>query len=431
MKILVENSGYHLNNMGDLAMLKVAIERLSQIWPDASFEVFTTAPDKLVSLFPEVKPLSPSGRAIWLSPFIKSAYNSSITIWFSRKLSYLEWSLRKNLPSFFRILLQFKLRNNLEGTKELNRFIEAVYKADLIVATGGGYITDAFKHHAIAAFSTLELASKLGKPVAMLGQGLGPIHEQDLLDKGKQVLPVINLIAVREKKVGIPLLQSINVSGKHVVVTGDDAIELAYNVRKSKIGNGIGVNLRVAQYSGINSEVFETVRLSLHSIAHELKTTLLPTPIDHLYYEGYCESDSMSIQKLLSGYDDTSDGGATLDTPIKVIEQISQCRVVVTGSYHAGVFALSQGIPVVGLAKSEYYANKFLGLADQFGVGCTVIFLDDPSLKEKLIESIKDAWSLAEKLRPQLLDAAKQQIDLGHAAYKRVYELVNLRQRHP
>ena len=35
--------------------------------------------------------------------------------------------------------------------------------------------------------------------------------------------------------------------------------------------------------------------------------------------------------------------------------------VEVTGSYHAGVFALAQGIPVVGLLQSAYYEQKFIG----------------------------------------------------------------------
>jgi colanic acid/amylovoran biosynthesis protein len=211
------------------------------------------------------------------------------------------------------------------------------------------------------------------------------------------------------------------------MTTGDDAIELAYTARNTALGNGIGVNLRVAEYSGVNSSLLETVRLTLHNLAKKWDASLIPAPIDHLFYEGYAEPDSATIEKLIKGYNHTSDGGRSLDTPLKVIEQIGQCRVVVTGSYHAGVFALSQGIPAIGLAKSEYYADKFLGLAEQFGVGCEVIFLDDRELQRKLVDSIDRAWQSAEQLRPQLLEAARRQVELGHTAYKRVYELVNSR----
>jgi colanic acid/amylovoran biosynthesis protein len=100
---------------------------------------------------------------------------------------------------------------------------------------------------------------------------------------------------------------------------------------------------------------------------------------------------------------------------------------VVTGSYHAGVFALAQGISVVGLAKSQYYKDKFLGVADQFGIGCEVILLDGEQLWEKLIISINNAWRSSEEVRPQLLESAKRQIDLGHTAYRKIYQLVESR----
>ena len=49
------------------------------------------------------------------------------------------------------------------------------------------------------------------------------------------------------------------------------------------------------------------------------------------------------------------------------ITTIARCRLVVTGSYHAALFALSMGVPAIGIATSRYYEDKFLGLADQFG----------------------------------------------------------------
>ncbi|MBC8122047.1 MAG: polysaccharide pyruvyl transferase family protein, partial [Gemmatimonadaceae bacterium] len=115
-----------------------------------------------------------------------------------------------------------------------------------------------------------------------------------------------------------------------------------------------------------------------------------------------------------------------LDTPGKVIQQVSSCRVVVTGSYHGGVFALAQGIPIVGLVKSEYYVGKFLGLAEQFGgIGCQIVSLNDENFPEKLKRSVDNAWQSAETVRPQLLELARQQIDQGLNAYRRVYELLS------
>ena len=53
-------------------------------------------------------------------------------------------------------------------------------------------------------------------------------------------------------------------------------------------------------------------------------------------------------------------------SPEAVMKNVSACRMVVTGSYHAAVFALSQGIPALTISKSAYYDSKFNGLGDMF-----------------------------------------------------------------
>ena len=424
MKILIDWGGYSLNNRGDTAMLQIAVERLSNIWSDASIQVITTDPEKLAICCPKAEPLSPYGRETWFFPLCGRARNLIPTPWRAK----LEWQLRSYLPSFSRYIIEFKFRKKPERAKEFKRFMQSISDADLVVAAGGGYITDSFEHHAVSVLETLRLAVELGKPSVMFGQGLGPINNKMILDKAKAVLPSVALIGLREQKAGVPILNSINVAQNKMAVTGDDAIELAYKARSEKFGNGIGINLRYARYSGIDREVFEIVRLALHDVARRKSAPLVPIPISFTGNKDGDElSDSMSIQKLLRDYDDDSDGGQSLETPLKVIQQVGSCRVVVTGSYHAGVFALSQGIPVVALAKSEYYMDKFLGLADQFEVGCEVVSLNTQKLREKLVNSISTAYESSEQLRPQLLAVARKQIELGQMAYKRVYEVVNSR----
>ena len=109
---------------------------------------------------------------------------------------------------------------------------------------------------------------------------------------------------------------------------------------------------------------------------------------------------------------------------------MKRCRVVVTGSYHPAVFALSQGIPVVCLVKSDYYACKFLGLKDQFGAGCEILsLLENEQLQDRLTAVMTIAWRSADDVTPSLLDAARRQVGLGHEYYRRVYELVTRRER--
>jgi colanic acid/amylovoran biosynthesis protein len=127
-------------------------------------------------------------------------------------------------------------------------------------------------------------------------------------------------------------------------------------------------------------------------------------------------SDIRAISRLLGGQ--IHDSQTTIRSPEDVIDLIGNCRIVVTGSYHAGVFALSQGISVIGLVHSAYYDQKFIGLQQQFPGGCRIIDFRHPTTPDEILEVISSAWRSAEDAREPLLRAANLQIDLGRAAYQ-------------
>jgi colanic acid/amylovoran biosynthesis protein len=103
-----------------------------------------------------------------------------------------------------------------------------------------------------------------------------------------------------------------------------------------------------------------------------------------------------------------------------VIARIGGCRVVVTGSYHGAVFALSQGIPAVAIVKSRYYLAKMAGVAHEFGAGCHIVSLDDGDMAAALTGAISRAWEEADTVREPLLRAAADQIRRGRSAYARL-----------
>jgi colanic acid/amylovoran biosynthesis protein len=287
--------------------------------------------------------------------------------------------------------------------------------------SGMGGITDAYRQYAFGVLDTLGLAIQHGIPTAMFGQGIGPIQDAKLMARAREILPYVDLIALREGRVGRPLLDSLGVSSSRILTTGDDAIELAYQPLPVGLGKALGVNVRASRCSEVDRGLIDQIRVVLQSAAKAQKAPMIPVPISRVPRE----DDAVTIQRLIAGYNQVSGSVSDPDTFSKVIEQIRDCRVVVTGSYHAGVFALAQGIPVVGLAKSDYYRDKFLGLADQFGTGCESVFLTDPQWPGTLAAAIDKMWQLAEQARPQLLDAARRQVELSRAAYQHFRELIS------
>lgn len=426
MKIIMQQSGHGLGNMGDLAMLQIAVARLTNLWPDATIKVFTTRPDRLLRFCPQVIPLvlpTDSAPTSFLNRCQEYAPKSVID-----QLEKLRWQMRHRTSVYARPLAHSSnlKQANLKQIESIHAdlYEEVVRDADLVVTSGGGYMTDSFEGLACSILNLLELAIKRSIPTAMLGQGLGPVESSSLFNRMKTVLPCVNLITLREKRSSISLLNALNVpQSKNVLVTGDDAIELAYTAQNTYLSNGIGINLRMAGYAEVDITLFNKVRRALHDAAWLKSAPLIPIPIA----QSGSNSDIETIQRLRNKYDGTLDQRSDFDTPAKVIEQVARCRVVVTGSYHAGVFALSRGIPVICLAKSRYYIDKFLGLADQFGIGCEVICLNSEKLHEKLISSIDRAWRMAEQIKPQLLESAKCQITSGHSAYQQLYELVKVK----
>jgi polysaccharide pyruvyl transferase WcaK-like protein len=97
---------------------------------------------------------------------------------------------------------------------------------------------------------------------------------------------------------------------------------------------------------------------------------------------------------------------------------------MVTGAYHAGVFALAQGIPVVALTSSTYYDDKFLGLVDMFGIGLQLVRLDSIDLGEQLIQAVSAAWEGALDIRPALLASAAEQITASQRGFDRACNLL-------
>jgi colanic acid/amylovoran biosynthesis protein len=377
--VLVEPSDVVLRNSGDMAMLEVALTRLAALFPDTSILVLSDTPDLLPRYVHNVVPLDTVGRRAWLRGDVRH-------------------------PA-------------------ARTFVDVVAGARLIVVAGMGGITDVFRDYALGVLGTLDLAIRHGVPTAMMSQGMGPLLDPALRERAAEILPKVDWIALREARAGVPLLRALGVSRERVCTTGDDAIELALGRGAAPFKRCLGVNLRASDYSGVDDDIIASVRLGVQRAGARVNAQLAAVPISRVPGE----EDDATIRRVLRGYDAVLEGGVSFAGPRDVVEQIRHCRVVVAGSYHAGVFALSGGIPVVGLARSAYYVDKFLGLADQFGCGCEVIMLDSADVPDEIDGAVHRLWAAAEDLRSDLLAAAKRQLAEGRAAYQHLCSLVERR----
>jgi polysaccharide pyruvyl transferase WcaK-like protein len=425
MRIVVDtalNTGAaEYSNLGDVSMLQVGVRRFQRLWPSARIEVLTESPTNLALFCPGAKPLPRAGRDLWIgNDAIIGGFDRLLPRTASVGLSNLSRAFRLRYPGAFRSLadLRLTIRDRRNVRPDVNAFLEAMEHADLFVVCGAGGFTDATRPWNISTLDTIEEAMQRNIPVVMFGQGLGPLSDPEIVGRSRKILPKVSLLTLRGGRGGSVVAQSLGVNSSQILTTGDEAVELAYEAREKEPGHAIGINLRVASYSNVNDDMIDSLKPVLHEFAQRHNVALLPVPIAFHAWA----NDHLTIQRLLQGFDDRSDGGLTLDTPLKVIQQVGRCRIVITGAYHAAVFALSQGIPVVGLSASDDYTAKFLGLQDQFGQGCETVNLGVSDTSQRLAAAAERAWQLAEKVRLPLQEAARRQIALSQGAYQRIRE---------
>lgn len=410
-------------NMGDVSMLQIAVDRLRNLLPDASIEVLTDSPENLKRFCPDAVPLENRGRALWFSnAVLPRRVGELVPEWSVGLFGWLKKAIRRRYPNLLKAILvrRYEKENRATDAKEVLDFASALQRADLVLICGAGGFYDGCQTWSMEILDLVENAIQRKIPVVMLGQGFGPLSDSIVLERAASILPHVEMITLRGGRESQPILRSLGVAESKIQTTGDEAVELAYGARTAEPGIGLGVGLRFGASATVDDDELESLRSVLQSFARGHNVPLIPLPIAIQNYT----RDDLAIKRVLSGFDDESDGGKTLDSPLKVIRQAGRCRVVVTGAYHAAVFALAQGIPVVSLAKSAYFAGKLLGLADQFGEGCQTVLLTEAGWPERLSRAIENAWKRADEFRQPLREAALRQIELTRDSYGQIRRLL-------
>jgi Uncharacterized conserved protein len=418
MSVLVYSGSPHLLNMGDVAMLQALAERVRTLWRAPKVSVITGDPARLQRFCPGSTPVDHGWfQHQFNGPLLPAPLTRVLPRGVKQSLQSWERRISAGRPATAQSIQEWKLKAKPRRPGLLADALKATRTATTVISTGGGILTDSFKGEARLVLLALKAAIQRGIPTAMFGQGIGPLTDPELLALAGDVLPKVDLIALRERQRGPQLLAKLGVSSSRILVTGDDAIELAYRQRRESLGDRIGINVRQASYAGLSRELIDPLREHLLQAAQTLGTELHPVPIS--LHPG--ESDLETIAAVLNRKDLEA---AHFDSPELVIQSASRCRVVVTGSYHGAVFSLAQGIPVVALCQSRYYQDKFHGLANQFGVGCEVIVIDPISELKRLPALIERLWHEAPRMRAEILASAEKQVELSRAAYRRFYQML-------
>jgi polysaccharide pyruvyl transferase WcaK-like protein len=410
-RILVDQSGYDLLNVGDVAMLQSCVFRLRQLWPSAEIMVICHAPERLASYCPGTIAI---GRTYADLPFLRLLPRRP------RLAAEQAWKIAA--PYFSCRFGSGRARADRPRTA-----IQAVRAADLVVASGGGYLTDTWWWHAAGVLSLLALAQRLGKPTAMFGQGVGPISRAALRVQARSVLPGLAVVGLRDDRIGRDLVISLGTPSGAVAVAGDDALELIPE-DNAPAGHALGVSMRVSRYADVDLAAAEAVGDLVVQAAEAFQAPIVTLPVSRYPVD----SDLAALRVLLHPERSRTDIVLRdLVTPEALSIAAANCRIIVTGSYHAAVFGLARGVPAVCVTKSRYYDAKFAGLSALFPDICFVVSLDEPDYAGRLRDAMDHAWHLPASARAAARDAAARQRHAGREAYVRFRNAVETRRVMP
>jgi polysaccharide pyruvyl transferase WcaK-like protein len=416
MRVLIDHGGYNFANSGDLAMLTVASARVAAWGGSSDVRVITSEPDLVIPMGVTGQPVDLRGKELFTH---RSSHAAALGA-----------ALGGVRPIPVVTNARTVLKHGPSGLSARCAFERHAETCDALVIAGGGYLNDHFPHHALSVLDLADWFLERGRPVGLFSQGLGPVRNRELRSTLRRVAAAATVVGLREPRFGQEILQELGVAGPHIRVTGDDAVELGLQewTRNPSRGDRVGLNIRVVAYSGMDESTARGVMTGIASAAQSLGRPIQPTPISWQP----ADDDTGAIAECLELPRPVLDEVRSPMPSLGVIRLIARCSVVVTGSYHAAVFALSMGIPTLAVSTSEYYDTKFGGLIEQFGPdGIRVVRPDTvtpPSAATRILAEILDA---APGLAPALRARAEEQVARSQSLYQHMESVLFRPHEHP
>ncbi|MEP6993690.1 MAG: polysaccharide pyruvyl transferase family protein [Acidobacteriota bacterium] len=330
--------------------------------------------------------------------------------------------------------------------RDVAQIDRAVRASDLVIVGGGGLFQDLWgvdpetlltpNHYGISFYAgPAVLAALAGKPLALLGLGIGPLASARAKRMVAGVCDAASFISVRDEN-SRDLLVASGVEAARVSVSADAAFGLAHDgsrladaLREAGIAPRppiVGIALRPWAL-GVDPDRWEgEVAGALDRLAQTTDATLVFVPFQR---SARADEDDASVAARVRARLSHPERAAIFPeprAPAQTAGWLAQCDLVLAMRLHAAIFAISSGVPVVGVA----YDPKVRALLEHAGI---------PSLVEPLRELT--GWSLqarmesalegAESLRGRLAAAAVQQKRLADSDLEAVAALLESRPAAP
>lgn len=278
----------------------------------------------------------------------------------------------------------------------LGRALAEVKRSSVLSICGGGSLTSSYG--ALLRLRSLLAGYALAcdVPVVVTGQQIGPLlsGEDEAILRGW--LPRAGMVGVRDGDTSVKLGLRAGVPPERLAVTGDDALDLVsmpppvlpMPCRGARPCVGLSLHL-----PGSRAERTERLAEMVQCLApwlRSLDADILWLPHLRSSVPYRCDiqlARDFTVAAGLCGRMVVADSPDYLDTHIKHLTGL--CDFVVSTRYHGLVFALTSGVPGVGVSQDDYTDAKIKGLYAYFGLDWPVPSMRDPGMPSILAK----AWN--------------------------------------
>lgn len=388
MRILIANV-YSYKNKGDAAIVISLLREARRVFPGADVMVQTA------------DALHDEGK--YDAPITHSLLWTLLSRVRSRPMPLRLWVLTRGLLGLYAYLGLYQLFGRAPlfvVPKNLWPFITENSQADLVIACGGGYLrtqSSSLEDWLLLKVTCLNFvaAKRLGKPVFLYSQSIGPVHGARQLRMLRRALNQVDLIEPRED-VSVKFLKSLNLTTP-IIPTADPALLLGGTGRfpagVATLHEGrLHVGLTVRKWFKTDHELenyVESVAQTLDYLIEQYNAEIFYIP--QVIAENFGDDDRVIARRV---WDNVRNQArfTVIEADLHPFEMIGFCAqldMFIGTRMHSNIFALVNHVPVVAIE----YEHKTRGIMRGLGLEPLTIDIRDvtfPALRERVDTLLAD-----------------------------------------
>ncbi|WP_413374331.1 polysaccharide pyruvyl transferase CsaB [Paenibacillus taichungensis] len=265
---------------------------------------------------------------------------------------------------------------------KLKEVREAIKESDGLISGGGSLLQDATGLKSIPYYlGVIKLAQWLKKPTFIYAQGIGPVNRKIFNPMIRSVFKACNYVSVRDEQ-SAEYLRGLGLQWNQIHVVPDPVMGLPLPEANAEEVSSVTVNAQGASVHtklpviGVSVRFWESDRKELTAIAAGLKKLCSKKAVHLRFMPFHLPIDEQASRFVMEMLGDLGNKGSEvsitkdLTDPQLMLQEVSNCDVVIGMRLHSLIYAASQYVPPVGISYDPKI-DQFMLRLDSESVGST------------------------------------------------------------